>query len=91
MRTVPLRSYLKKRFKALYPNRRLLAVRLDGFTHKVFYDRGGIGTPLEIDTFSHCMPEGNWSERAKEFFKEIGNAGYQNNAREIVFTYPKSR
>lgn len=91
MQTVPNKTYLKKRFKELYPApARLLAVQLDGFSHRLVYDTGKRSS-IQFDYFSHCMPEGNWSSRAASFFRDISNAGYQNNAREIIFLTPAQR
>lgn len=91
MQTVPMKAFLKKRFKETYPKpARLLAVQLDGFSHRVVYDTGKRSI-IQFDYFSHCMPEGNWSSRAASFFRDISNAGYQNNAREIIFLTPAQR
>lgn len=91
METVPLKTYLKKRFKRYYPKKRLLAVQLDGFSHAVVYDDGTKTSAVKKDIFSHCMPEGKFSIAASAFFAGIGNAGYQNNAREIIFVLPSDR
>lgn len=85
------KTQLKTRFKKLYPKKRLLAVQLDGFTHAVVYDDGTKESAVRRDSFSHCMPEGNWSAPARAFFAGIGNAGYQNNAREVIFILPGAR
>ena len=91
MQTVPNKTYLKKRFKELYSApARLLAVQLDGFSHRLIYDTGK-RSAIQAESFSHCMPEGNWSSRAASFFHDISNAGYQNNAREIMFLTPAQR
>lgn len=83
---------LKANFKKIYPaGSRLLAVQLDGFTHGVVYDAGTRESKVTIDRFSHCMPEGGWSANASAFFKDIGNAGYQNNAQEFIFVLPEAR
>lgn len=85
------KSMLKRRFAKLYPApSRLLAIQLDGFTHSIIYDQGK-DSSIRRDSFSHCMPEGSWSAKAAIFFHDIGNAGYQNNAQEIIFVLPENR
>ena len=91
METVPNKKYLKDRFKKLYPKKRLLAVQLDGFSHSVIFDSGNKQSAVIRDSFSHCMPEGRWSAAASAFFSDIGNSGYQNNAREVIFLLPNER
>ena len=85
------KNRLKTRFKRFYPGKRLLAVQLDGFSHAVIFDGGSRDSAVQRDTFSHCMPEGRWSDAATGFFAEIPNHSYQNAAREIVYIAPESR
>lgn len=81
-----------KRFKECYPKgKRLLAVQLNGFSHKVVYDLGTKESRVCFDEFSHCMPEGNWTREATQFFSGIGHAQYQNNAQEIIVRLPEER
>ena len=80
-----------KKFRALYPKKRLLSVQLDGFTHRVIFDGGNRASEVKFDYFSNCMPEGNWSTQASEFFKDIPNYIYQNNAQEYIFVLPSER
>ena len=87
-----LKARLQARFKKVYPKGlRLLAVQLDGFTHSVIFDRGSRQSAVVRDSFSHCMPEGNWSKESKEFFKDIPNYIYQNDAQEYIFILPENR
>jgi hypothetical protein len=86
-----MKTKLKSRFKRLYPGKRLLAVQLDGFSHAVVFDSGSRTGAVERDLFSHCMPEGNWTAQASQFFADIGNAGYQNSPKEIIYILPENR
>lgn len=86
------KTKLKRRFKELYPKgSRLLAIQLNGFSHKAFYDAGTRESAVKCDEFSHCMPEGNWSGRVAELFKDISNAQYQGNAVELLYVLPSDR
>ena len=44
-------------FKAIFPSKRLLAVKLDGFSHSAWYDGGDAGSEVEQLWFSACAPE----------------------------------
>jgi hypothetical protein len=85
------KQVLKQRFKKLYPGRRLLAVQLDGFSHRVVFDGGSAADPVTRESFSGCMPEGRWSAAAASLFAGIGHNQYQNNPQEIIFLLPKER
>lgn len=85
------KTELNKKFKALYPGKRLLSVQLDGFSHRVVFDNGKRASKVTFDYFSHCMPEGGWSAQASKFFKNIPNSIYQNNAQEYIFVLPNER
>jgi len=86
-----MKKELKALFKKIYPGRRLLAVQLNGFTHRVIFDGGKKADPVEAESFSHCMPEGPWPATAQRFFAGIGHSLYQNNAQEILFIAPERR
>lgn len=86
-----LRDILAKRFAALAPKKRILAVRLDGFSHKCFYDSRDKNRRVECAEYSGCMPEGRFPELARALFHDIGHAGYQNAPREIVYVLPSNR
>ena len=86
-----MKSEFKKRFKALYKGKRLLAVQLDGFSHRVVYDDGYANSTVEFDEFSGCMPEGNWSSNAMDFFKGVGHSAYQGNPTEYIYLEPSER
>lgn len=87
-----MKEKLQKRFKKVYPkNYRLLAIQLNGFSHKVFFDLGKKTDPVQCQEFSHCMPEGNWAQTSKDLFMDIGHNAYQNNAKEFCYILPKER
>ena len=86
-----MKTELKKRFKKIYKGMRLLSVQLDGFSHKVVLDNGNKDSEVIFDEFSGCMPEGNWSSKAVEFFKGIGHSQYQGNATEYMYCLPNER
>lgn len=93
------RDIFKERFERLYEGKRLLAVQLDGFTHRVIYDdfKGNekpIRDKIQTEVFSGCMGNeearsyGMNSDRVIEFFEGYPNYKYQNNAQEIVYVMP---
>ena len=86
-----MKAKLKKAFKLAYPEKRLLAIQLNGFSHKVFYDSGTKDSCVKCDEYSGCMPEGRWSGGASLLFAGIGHNQYQGNAQEIVYVLPERR
>jgi len=86
-----MKKLLKKRFKTSFPGKRLLAIQLDGFSHRVIYDGGRASDPVQKKEFSGCMPEGNFDNGARYLFEGIGHNQYQNNAKEIIYILPKER
>lgn len=85
------KTKLEKRFKNIFNDKRLLAVQLNGFSHRLVIDSGSKASQVEYIEFSHCMPEGNWNHKAMEFFKDIPNYNYQNNPKEHLFIHPDKR
>lgn len=47
----------EQKFKTVFPGKRLLAVRLDGFSHSAWYDDGSFESDVEQLWFSACAPE----------------------------------
>ena len=86
-----MKDLLHERFKVSFPNKRLLAVHLDGFSHSIIYDDGSVDDSIQKKEFSSCMPEGNFDDRARLIFDGIGHSQYQNSAKEITYILPKER
>ena len=81
-----------KRFKKLFPEQRLLAVQLNGFSHSVYFDEGTKDSSIKSLNISFCMPEGNFDPRLRLLFLGFeGHHQYQNNAKEIVYVTPEAR
>lgn len=87
-----------KRFKNLYEGKRLLAVQLDGFTHRVIYDNGTKDSKIESETYSSYLGafdsynrNNTNTDRVKIFFMGYPNLNYQRNAKELVYVEPNER
>jgi len=78
-------------FRTIFPDKRLLAVRLDGFSHSVWFDGGNAATPVEQEKFSGCMPEGNWSAKATVLLGQYPHYCYQGNPYGHVWIMPDDR
>lgn len=81
----------ESKFSELYPGKRLLAVQLDGFSHRVIFDGGSSDSPVKSDSFSGCMPEGGWSVQAKSLLSLYPHHTFQCNAYEYVWVLPEDR
>lgn len=86
-----MKTKLQKRFNKIYTGKRLLAVQLNGFSHKIVFDSGSKDSEVIFNEFSGCMPEGNWSGKSIEFFKDIGHSQYQGNPTEYIYCLPNKR
>lgn len=94
-------------FKKLFPDKRLLAIQLDGFSHNIVYDDIPKTPKAHAIEVSFCM--GLWEELgyvkaaggdvrlqklARDFLAENGfdhHSDYQNNPTEIIFVDPEDR
>ena len=91
-----LKTKLAERFKAQYPNKRLLAVQLNGFSHTIFYDNGNRDSAIEILRFSgyaNSIVDTGFenNDTLRPLFAGIPNYEYQHNATEIVYINPEDR
>lgn len=86
-----MREKLQERFEELYPERRLLAIQLNGFNHSVFYDYGEAREPIQIGRFSHCDSHQAILQVEKALFFDVYNYQYQGNAVEYVYIAPNER
>ena len=82
---------LKDRFEKLYPNKRLLAIQLNGFNHTIYYDNGNAKDKIEIARYSNYAPEIKDLIPLGEMFEGYANNKYQGNPKEIVYVKPNER
>lgn len=94
-------------FKKLFPDKRLLAIQLDGFSHRVVYDDVPKTPRAHAIDVSFCMGQWEELEHAKAAGKDVrlqklardflaengfgGHAFYQGNPTEIIFVDPEDR
>ena len=78
-------------FRTIFPNKRLLAGKLDGFSHSVWFDSGNSETEIEQEKFSGCMPEGNWSAKSQLLLAKYPHHCYQNDPQSYVWIKPDDR
>jgi hypothetical protein len=99
MNKAEIKKEFKERWNKLFPNKRLLAVQLNGFTHSIFYDEQKPRAKVKPElvrhlTYSGCVSReeaisyGMNDDNVVEFFKGFPNYQYQNNAIEIVYVMP---
>ena len=82
------KEYFKKKFKELFPEYRLLAIQLNGFSHTVFYDEGSRYSPIETMNYSSYVPSG---AKLSELFNGFFHNAYQGNPKEYVYVLPEER
>jgi hypothetical protein len=86
-----MKQLLKDRFEKLYPNKRLLAIQLDGFSHTIYYDNGNAKDKIEIVRYSNYAPEIKDLIPLGEMFAGYPNNSYQGNPKEIIYVKPNER
>lgn len=95
-----MKKEFKERWNKLFPNKRLLAVQLNGFTHSIFYDEKSPRAKVVKGECKQLVYSGGMSnaeargygmneDKVVEFFAGYPNYQYQNNAIEIVYVMPK--
>lgn len=92
-------------FRKHFPKKRLLAIQLDGFSHRVIYDdipREGKAHAVSV---SFCCSEAEWlaglteeeredAKAARAFLTDIGytsHSWYQGNPTEVIYVMPEER
>lgn len=75
---------------------RLLAIQLNGFSHKVFFDKGTKNSKVQVAEFSGYASEAERNgyrnrEIAAIMLSDIAHAPYQGNPCEIVYVKPNER
>lgn len=84
-----IKKELKKRFKNVFDKKcRLLAIQLNGFSHKIFFDTGA-NTPIQIKEYSHYTTTA--ATAIASIFKGFYHSMFQNNPKEIVYISPQNR
>ena len=86
-----LKERLQQRFEELYPDKRLLAIQLNGFSHAAFFDNGNTDDEIEIVRYSAYAPEQPVLQKGKKMFEHIPHYTYQGNAIEIIYIMPGER
>jgi hypothetical protein len=86
----------KTRFKELFPELRLLAIQLNGFSHKAYYDNGNKQSGIQSYEFSNYLSsveidDHSTNNKFKSLFSGFSHYSFQNNAVEIVYITPEKR
>lgn len=86
-----MKKELKELFKKLYPKKRLLAIQLNGFTHKVFYDNGRGTVGIQIEEYSQYVTCERETSQTKELLGNISHLAYKGDPLEIIYLAPDQR
>jgi hypothetical protein len=90
------KELFQQRFKELFPESRLLAIQLNGFTHTAYFDNGNKQSGIQSYAFSNYLSNCEIKDlttngKFKELFSGFSHYSYQNNATEIVYILPNER
>ena len=85
MNKTELKRLFKNRFTELYPDKRLLAIQLDGFTHRVFYNdhKNGVIKVLTYSTYTVFDPANN--EKLEALFDGFPHYIYKHNSIGLIY------
>jgi len=79
-------------FKKALPDKRLLAVRLNGFSHSIWYDNGNAESEVEQLWFSACAPESSHNTpESKRLLGKYPHYCYQGDPFSHVWIMPDGR
>jgi hypothetical protein len=70
---------VEQRFNVLFEGKRLLGLKLDGFSHMLAYDGGDAEDDVEYLTYTSYAPEIPQDKKAAVIFNGIGHMSYQGN------------
>lgn len=82
---------IQKNFKEIYKGKRLLAVQLNGFSHKVFYDNGTKDSKVIVEEYSPWIKTERDNENTKKLLQWYSTYEYKGNPKEIVYVNPEER
>jgi hypothetical protein len=90
------KQYFKTRFNELFPELRLLAIQLNGFSHKAYFDNGNKQSGIQSYEFSNYLSVSeidnhSTNDKFKSLFSGFSHYSYQKNAVEIVYITPEKR
>lgn len=70
---------LEQRFNLLFEDKRLLGIKLDGFSHTVAFDNGDKDQEWQVLSYSGYAPEQKYDKRVATLFNGIGHNSYQGD------------
>ena len=90
-----MKDVLKKKFEEAYPDKRLLAIHLDGFSHSVIFDDGSKQSAVQQESYSAYSTEQKNehfnTDNAIKVLSGIPHYEYQGNAIEYLYVLPNER
>lgn len=86
-----MKKELKVLFKEIYPEKRLLAIQLNGFSHKVFYDDGKRSSAVQVDEYSAYTLCERQAVNVLNLLGSIPHYPYKGDPKEIVYISPDQR
>lgn len=82
---------IQKNFKEIYKGKRLLAVQLNGFSHKVFYDNGTKDSEVIVEEYSPWTKMERHTDNVKSLLQWYSTFEHKQNPKEIIYVNPKER
>lgn len=86
-----IKKEIQENFNKLYKSKRLLAVQLNGFSHKVFYDNGTKDSKVIVEEYSPWTKMERHTDNTKKLLQWYSTHTYKGNPKEIIYVEPKER
>ena len=86
-----IKKEIKKVFDEFYKGKRILAVDLNGFSHRVWYDNGTKDSEITIEEYSPYMTMPRDKIHTKKLLGSYDTYEYKGNPLGIVYVEPKER
>lgn len=86
-----IKKEIQENFNKLYKSKRLLAVQLNGFSHKVFYDNGTKDSVIIVDEYSPWTKMQRQTDNAKSLLQWYSTYEYKRNPKEIIYINKEER
>lgn len=86
-----MKKEILERFNNLYEGKRLLAVQLNGFSHKVFYDNGNANGSVTVEEFSPWTKMERQTKQSEMLLGSFSTYAYKGDPKEIIYITPEAR
>jgi hypothetical protein len=86
-----MKREISNNFKNIYKGKRLLAVQLNGFSHKVFFDGGSGSDPVQVEEYSAYTRMERQTKEVEQLLSSYSHYNYKRAPKELIYVSPEKR